>query len=156
MRFSQYTSFEYLVKTRAMGQGKVAPMCGFPISAIEKNVDGLNGGGYSVVVCQQTKDEAGNVIRSVDFIKEPTEDIQPKPYQEEWEEYMRNFSEDSLKLESASQEKKAPKKEKNLAKRLLKELEELDMDNLRPMDAFHFVERWKEKVLKDKESEICK
>lgn len=69
---------------------------------------------------------------------------------------MRNFSEDSQKLESASQEKnKATKKEKNLAKRLLKELEELDMDNVSPMDAFHFVECWKEKVLKEKESAIC-
>lgn len=61
-----------------------------------------------------------------------------------------------MKLEIASQKRdKAPKKEKNLSKRLLKEMEELDMDNLSPMDAFHFVERWREKLLKEKENAIC-
>lgn len=138
--------------TRAMGKGKIAPMCGFPLSSMEKYADGLTAEGYSVAVCRQMDGEDGDVMRAVDFIKEPKEEVEPRPYKAEWEEYMRNFSEDSLKLESASQEKnKAPKKERNLAKKLLKELEELDMDNVSPMDAFHFVERWREKVLKDKQ-----
>lgn len=140
--------------TRAMGEGKVAPMCGCPLSAMEKYIDQLNTCGYSVAVCNQTKGDDGSVIREVHFIKEPTKDMIPKPYKEEWDEYMRNFSEDSLKEQSVL-EKKAPKKEKNLAKRLLKEIEELDMDNMSPMDAFSFHRTLERNDINRKENVIC-
>lgn len=121
-------------------------MCGFLVLAMEKYADGLNVKGYSIAVCRQKQNEDGDVIREVDFIKEPINNINPKQYKAEWDEYMRNFDEDSLKLESDLRKKdKASKRKGDYVSSLLKELEELDMETLTPIEAFHFLERWKKK-----------
>lgn len=98
------------LRSRAVGNGQYAPMCGFPVSSEKKYCQSLTQNGYAVVVCVQTneKEADGKCVRTVSYMEKPEEGIESKKISERWQEYLETYTFESIieQQEDAKRRKK--------------------------------------------------
>lgn len=146
--------------SRAIGGGKRAPMCGFPIAGGEKYANRFAEKGYRVVICTQLpeKNEQGKNIRDVSKIVEAQGEA--VNLSESWDAYLENntFEEwnapERKARSSAEKDRGAKTKQDSKVKLesgasqenegLLDELTRLDLSNTTPLMAFNILLEWKE------------
>lgn len=126
---------------RSIGGGVRVPMCGIPHRSWEKYAEKLTGCGYRVIICSQTGDADGSVVRTITHVQEP--DMPKIDLTKEWDTYLENyhFEPDDLKLKTT--------RKSNISERdsLMFELAALELDNITPIDALRVLYGWKKKYL---------
>lgn len=127
--------------SRAIGGGKRAPMCGFPISGGEKYAGILARKGYRVIFCNQMpeKDENGKTIRTVAKTMEPEPGVTRVDLSGAWDEY----------LSTRTFEKGKPREQKknwiSVEGKLLEQLALLNLEDMTPMKALILLQEWKQR-----------
>lgn len=155
--------------SRAIGGGKRAPMCGFPIAGGEKYANRFAEKGYRVVICTQhpEKNEQGKNIRDVSKIVEAQGEA--VNLSEAWDAYLENNTFEELnpperKMRSSVERDRASKtKQDSITKQeavvrpeneeLLDELARLDLSNTTPLMAFNILLEWKESYIHGTETD---
>lgn len=148
--------------SRAVGGGKRAPMCGFPIAGGEKYANRFAEKGYRVVICIQhpEKNDQGKNIRDVSKIVEAQGEA--VNLSEAWDSYLENNTFEELtapkRKERSSKEKqdsagKPDPAMKQEQEGLLDELTQLDLSNTTPLMAFNILLEWKESYVHGTEND---
>lgn len=95
----------FQLRTRAMGGGVVAPVCGVPINSLNKSLELLQEAGYSIVVCEQYKYRQGDTeIVKRDRITEYNIEKANQDLVNAFESYMDNYSYKEAKEEYDKQQ----------------------------------------------------
>lgn len=158
-----------ILRSRAVGNGQYAPMCGFPVSSEKKYCQCLTQKGYAVVVCVQTneKEADGKCVRAVSYMEKPEKGIKEKKISAQWYEYLENHTFESTiepqetdakrrkktsmnshkavsDLESSAQAKKF---EETAKEELWECLAHVELDDTTPMMALLLLQDWKKRYV---------
>lgn len=130
-----------LVK-RSIGNNFLIPMCGIPRNYVMNYVEQLVEAGYPVIVCDQV---AGSYTKEKIVERKISQTYEPKQNRkdivQDWDQYYTDYIEN---YEPSKIEKKGNQKEG-----ILKELMNLKMESMTPMEAMVLLYQWKEKYGKD-------
>ena len=131
------------VITKAAGNGMYVPMCGVPVNAGDKHAKALSEKGYKVAICKQAegKSEVEGVVN-----RQITAVIAPKADHIElcvsWDNYLEtNTFDEKPEPPTAAMITDRPPENANL----IKELTDLDLNNMSPMQALNMLNDLKRK-----------
>lgn len=124
--------------SRAIGNGKRAPMCGFPKAGGEKYAEALSEKGYRVILCTQAeqKDANGMTAREISKVVEPSDSL--VDLSAAWDDYLNTHTFEDLK--PPERKKKHQEQEESL----VEQLSRLDLSMTTPLEAFNTLQKWKE------------
>lgn len=129
------------VTARNVGLKESIPMCGIPVSYVDKYVDRIVEIGYKVAVCNQVEGISeihGVVNRKVTRVKEPKINKYSEIQEEEYTQYLDIFNE--------QKENKEEVMNKKVYISVIKELQEVAIDEITPQQAITLLYKWKSKV----------
>ena len=117
--------------SRAVGDGKRAPLCGIPVSAAEKYGETLRQLGYRVVICKQQQAADGHISRVVTDVLAP--EGEAIDLTAAWEQYL-----------AAEEEIPLPVRRKQRCG-LAAELQALRLEEMTPIEALLLLQKWQKK-----------